>query len=136
MFKGSLFRKTGLAWMILDIGLLVTVFVSLQVKQGLDEAAVRRFAFSCDQVTLEIQDRLGIYEQILRGSGALFSASNGAERKEWKAYVESLRAERSTLGMQGIGYAQVISADRLGTYIAEIRGEGLAEYTMHHAPSR
>jgi PAS domain S-box-containing protein len=131
MFKGSLFRKTGLAWMILGIGLLVTVFVSLQVKQGLDEAAVRRFAFSCDQVTLEIQDRLGIYEQILRGSGALFSASNGAERKEWKAYVESLRAERSTLGMQGIGYAQVISADRLGTYIAEIRGEGLAEYTMH-----
>ena len=117
--------------MILGIGLLITVFVSLQVKQSLDETAVRRFTFDCDQVTLEIQERLGTYEQILRGSGVLFSASNSVERKEWKVYVESLRAERSTLGMQGIGFAQVISADQLGTHIAGIRGEGLAEYTMH-----
>ncbi len=122
--------------MILCIGLLVTVFVSLQVKQSLDETAVRRFAFSCDQVTLEIQERLGAYEQILRGGGAFFSASNGVERKEWKAYVESLRAERSTLGMQGIGFAQVISADRLGTHIAGIRSEGLAKYTVHPSGER
>ena len=117
--------------MILGIGLLITVFVSLQVKQSLDETAVKRFAFSCDQVTLEIQERLGTYEQILRGSGAFFSASNGIERKEWKAYVASLRAERSTLGMQGIGFAPVILSDRLGTHVAGIHGEGLAEYTVY-----
>ncbi len=116
--------------MILGIGLLITVFVSLQVKQSLDETAVRRFAFSCDQVTFEIQERLGTYEQILRGGGAFFSATNGIERKEWKAYVASLRAERSTLGMQGIEFAPVILADRLGTHSAGIHGEGLAEYTV------
>ena len=117
--------------MILGIGLLITVFVSFQVKQSLDETAVSRFAFSCDQVSLEIQERLGTYEQILRGGDALFSASHSVERKEWKDYVESLRAERSTLGMQGIGFAQVISADRLASHIAGIRGEGLTEYTIH-----
>ncbi len=117
--------------MMLGIGLLITVAVSFQVKLSLDEAAVRRFTFSCDQVTLEIQERLDAYEQILRGGDALFSASDSVERKEWKAYVKSLRLGRSALGMQGIGFAQVISADQLGTHVAEIRGEGLAEYTVH-----
>ncbi len=52
MFKDSLFRKTGVAWAILGIGLLVTVFASFLVRQGIEQAAVKQFACSSDQVTL------------------------------------------------------------------------------------
>ena len=64
---GALSRKTAPAWAILGAGLLAAVFAGIQVKQGIEEDALRQFAFSCDQVTLKIQERLGAYALILRG---------------------------------------------------------------------
>ena len=58
MLKDRSSRKTGFAWAMLCLGLLATVFASLQVKQGIEQAAVRQFALTCDQVTLKIQERL------------------------------------------------------------------------------
>jgi PAS domain S-box-containing protein len=130
MFKVNLFRKTGFAWVMLGVGLLVTADISFQVKQSIEQAAVKQFAFNCDQVTLKIQERLGTYEEILRGGHALFAASQAVERKEWQAYVEALRAERSIPGMQGLGFAQVIPADQLAAHIARIRSEGFPDYTV------
>ncbi len=99
---------------MLGVGLLVTAVISVQIKQEVEQNAVRQFAFNCDQVTLKIQERLSTYEQVLRGGHALFAASQSVERKEWQAYVEALRAERSIPGMQGLGFAQVIPAAQLG----------------------
>lgn len=130
MFKGSLFKKTGLAWTILGIGLLATLFISLQVKQGIDQAAVRQFAFTCDQVTLKIQERLGAYALILRGGSALFAASVSVERKEWQAYADRLQSEQNFPGIQGFGFAQMIPADQLVSHIAKIRKEGFPDYTI------
>jgi len=130
MFKGRLFRKTRLAWAILCGGLLATAFTSLQVKQDIEQAAVRQFAFSCDQVSFKIQERLSAYALILRGGGALFAASVSVERKEWQAYVEKLQAKQSVVGVQGIGFTQVIPADQLAAHIARIRSEGFPDYTV------
>ncbi|MEI6335002.1 MAG: CHASE domain-containing protein [Methylococcaceae bacterium] len=130
MFKGRLFKKTGFAWAILCAGLLVTVFTSLQVKQNIEQAAVRQFAFSCDQVSFKIQERLGAYALILRGGGALFAASVSVERNEWQAYIEKLQAKQSVVGVQGIGFTQVITADQLADHIAKIRSEGFPDYTV------
>jgi hypothetical protein len=55
MLNGSLSRKTWLACLALGVGLLATVFASLQVKQDIEQEAVRQFAFTCDQVILKIQ---------------------------------------------------------------------------------
>ena len=52
MFKGSLSRKTGLDWAMPGVGLLAAVSTSLQVKQCIGQAAVRQFAYSCGQATL------------------------------------------------------------------------------------
>ncbi|MDD1627975.1 MAG: hypothetical protein LUQ26_10975 [Methylococcaceae bacterium] len=70
MLNGSLSRKT---WLALGVGLLATVFASLQVKQDIEQEAVRQFAFTCDQVILKIHERLGAYALILRGGGAIFA---------------------------------------------------------------
>ena len=130
MLKGRLFRKTGLAWAILCAGLLVTVFTSLQVKQDVEQAALRQFAFSCDQVTFKVQERLGAYALILRGGSALFAASASVERNEWQAYVEKLQVKQSVVGVQGIGFAQVIPADQLAAHIAKMRSGGFFDYTV------
>src|SRR5664280_1844456 len=114
MLKDSLSPKIWLTWVALGIALLATVFGSLLVKQGIEQNAERQFAFACDQVTLKIQERLDAYALILRGGNALFSASQSVERQEWRAYVEALQTEQSVLGVQGIGFAQVIPAGELG----------------------
>ncbi|WKJ91013.1 PAS domain S-box protein [Methylomonas montana] len=132
----SLLWKTGGAWFALGVGLLATVFGSLHVKQDIEQDAVSQFAFTCDQVTLKIQERLGAYALILRGGSGLFAASVEVDRQEWRDYVETLHAERNVPGVEGIGFAQVIPAAGLANHIARIRGEGFPDYTVHPAGER
>ncbi len=115
---------------MLGIGFLATVLASLQIKQDIEQDAVMQFAFTCDQVTLKIHDRLDASALILRGGSAFFAASVSVERKEWQAYVEKLQTEQNVPGTQGFGFAQVIPADQLATHIARIRREGFPDYTV------
>ena len=122
-------RKTWPAWALFVVSLLVTVFVSLEVKQRIEIAAVKQVGFAYDQATLRIQERLHIYAQILRGSGGLFAASDTVSRAAWRAYVEKLHTEESVPGVQGIGFAQVISPGQLDAHIKRIR-QGFPNYTV------
>ena len=126
----SLTQKAGLAWIVLALGLLVSVVGGLQVKHIIEQDAVRQFGYRCDQVALKIGERLGAYALILRGGAALFAASRTVDRNEWRAYVETLRASGSVPGVQGIGFAQVIAPDQLAAHVAGIRGEGFPEYSV------
>ena len=130
MLNGSFSRKTWFAWIALGVGLWVTVVASLQVKQSIEQDEVRQFAFTCDQVTLKTQERLGDYALILRGGTALFAASKTVERNEWQAYVEKLQASEAVPNAQGIGFAPVIPAAELAAHIARIRAEGFPHYTV------
>jgi diguanylate cyclase (GGDEF)-like protein/PAS domain S-box-containing protein len=129
-------RKTRLAWFALGIGCLASVFAALQVRQGIEQAAVRQFALNCDQVAIKIQERLGAYALILRGGAALFAASATVERNAWRAYVETLRASGSVPGVQGIGFAEVIPPEELASHVARIRGEGFPDYRVRPPGAR
>jgi CHASE1-domain containing sensor protein/signal transduction histidine kinase len=122
--------KAWLAWMVFVAGLLTTVGASLYVRQGIERDAAKTFAFTSDQVTLKIRERLGAYALILRGASALFAASGSVERRQWHAYVETLRASKSVPGVQGIGFSSVIPPGQLADHIARVRAEGFPEYTV------
>ena len=122
--------KSWPAWAMLVLGMLGTVFASLQVKQSIEHVAVEQFAFACDQITLKIQERLGAYALILRGGVGLFNSSGSVGRKEWRAYVEALQAAKGVSGVQGIGFAQVIAPDQLTAHVARVRAEGFPDYTV------
>ena len=130
MLNSSLSRKTWLAWVALGFCLLATVYVSLLVKQGIEQDEARQFTFTCNQITLKIQERLGDYALILRGGAALFAASKAVDRNEWRAYVEKLRVDAIAPGVQGIGFAPVIPAAELAAHIVSIRDEGFPGYTV------
>ena len=132
--RGLRMKKTNkqllLAWMMLVMGLIATVVTSLNVKQSIDEDVLREFSFSCDQVTLKIRERLGAYALTLRGGVALFDASHVVSREEWHAYTDTLRAQDSIPGVQGIGFSKVIPRDQLASHVADVRGEGFPDYTV------
>lgn len=129
-------KQSLLAWTMLLTGLGATAFTTAYVKHGIDEDATRQFAFTCDQVTLKIRERLGAYALTLRGGAALFQASHVVSRQEWAVYTETLRAQDSIPGVQGIGFALVIPPDQLANHIASIRNEGFLDYTVRPAGER
>ena len=130
------FKRSLAAWTMLVVGILLTLFASLQVKRDLEKNAIDQFAFACAQISLKIEERLGAYALILRGGAALFSTSDTVERSAWQAYVETLRASGSVPGVQGIGFAQRITPNQLDAHIAQIRGEGFPEYSVRPTGTR
>jgi len=78
-------------WIALGVGLIFTIVASLEVKKANEEDLANEFAFTSDQVTLKIQDRLDAYALTLKGGAGLFAASDAVDRHEWHAYVEKLR---------------------------------------------
>ena len=123
-------------WIALVVGLALTIAAYLEVKESIEQDAAEEFAFTSDQVTLNIQERLDAYALILKGGASLFAASNTVGRSEWQAYVETLRAQDSVPGVQGIGFSQVIPPHQLAAHIARIRAEGFPDYTVRPAGER
>ncbi|MBK1695253.1 bifunctional diguanylate cyclase/phosphodiesterase [Chromatium weissei] len=132
----TLAKHSWLAWSLLICGLFVTTLMSIQVKRGLEAAAMRQFAFDCDQVTLKIHERLSAYALILRGAAGLFAASDDVSRQEWHDYVEMLNPARTVSGIQGIGFAQRIAPNQLADHIASIRAEGFSNYHLYPTGER
>ncbi len=121
---------------MLCIGLLATLYTSLQVRRDIEQDAARQFSFVSDQVTLKIKERLGAYALILQGGAALFAGSGTVDRGEWRAYVERLRAERSVPGVQGIGFSLAIAPEQLSNHVERIRREGFPGYEVRPAGAR
>jgi len=122
---------------MLGVGLLATAWISFQVKQDSEQDAVGHFSFVCDQLTLKIQERLGACALVLRGGAGLFSATGKAvDRHAWRSYVETLRAQGTVSGVQGIGFSQVIAPSQLADHIAHVRGEGFFDYAVRPTGER
>lgn len=124
-------KRTALvAWILLAIGLLFTVYLANTIRQGIDTAEGERFAHAADQIALVIRERLESYELGLRGGSGLLAAADHVDRRTWKVFVDTLQADENLPGVQGIGFAQLISPAQLDAHVAAIRAEGFPDYTV------
>ena len=107
MLVFKLIRAKGhlAAWLVLGCGILGSLFTSVYVRKNIEQTALRQLAFSCEQATLKVQERLNTYAMILRGGSALFAAREAVSRDDWRAYVSTLHADQNVPGVQGIGFA-------------------------------
>lgn len=112
MTMNRLTRPLLPAILVLCSGVLLTTFAAWSFKQRIEQDAVGRFSFVCDQITASIQQRLEAFELILRGGAAVFAASETVDRHEWKAYVDTLQELKELPGLQGVGYAERLSASQ------------------------
>ncbi len=124
------------AWGLLVAGLICTVLASLYVKAGVEAAAQREFDFACNEIRLNISDRLAANAQILHSSAALFDASDTVTRAEWRAFTRGLQVDRQLPGTQGIGFARLIPREQLAQHVLGIRREGFPDYQIWPAGKR
>lgn len=122
--------KSTLAWGLLAAGVMASLLAAAWLYRGITDTASREFAFTADQVSHRIKERLLAHELILRGAAALFNASDRVTRAEWRAYTEKLDADTRVPGLQGIGFSLWIAPGQLAAHEADIRNEGFPDYRV------
>lgn len=59
MLLSPTYRPSVFSGLIIALGVLITLFASLQVKQITEKAALKHFSLIADQATAKVAERLG-----------------------------------------------------------------------------
>lgn len=121
---------------ILVLGLALTYALQDAERRAARQALHDEFNFRVDEVVANLHARLAKYEQILEGAASLFAASSSVERSEFAEYVGALKIESKYPGIQGVGFARLLSPAEKGRHVAMVRAEGFPEYDIQPAGAR
>jgi signal transduction histidine kinase/ActR/RegA family two-component response regulator len=128
-------REKFTAWLFAAMILISTLFTWSFVQDIVDAQAQQRFIYRVEKERTNIVMRLSAYEQRLRGAAALFEASDQVTRTEWQRYVQYL--DLYTLpGIQGTGFAQMVSPAEKAAHEQQVRAEGYGDYAIRPAGMR
>ncbi len=123
-------------WLILAVGLAITVVATVQMKFDLDRIVLLESVAECDSIQDKIIDRLGDHTRLLRSGAAFFNASKKVTREQWRVFVRDQQLEEQLPGIQGIGFSLLIPRDDLARHVRELRGDGFPEYAVKPAGER
>lgn len=129
-------RQQWLAWSALIVGLAITLLVTNSTQRQAEEEALENFAAAADQVVVRIEERLTSYALLLRAAAGLFHSSTDVTREDWRAYVENLRLDENLVGVQGIGFSQLIRPSERQSHVDTIRASGLPGYDIYPSGER
>jgi len=127
----SLFKAREL---LTVITLLLCLYVTHQTwraaSQSADDAVQTAFDFRVRESNERIQQRILVYEQVLRATAGLFNASRTVSRDEFNRFVRALNLAENYPGIQGIGFAVTVPPDDKEKHEAAVREEGFPSYRL------
>ncbi len=129
-YKSKVLKSTWMAWVLLSVGLIITIYATISSKMDVEAGAKREFEFACTQIELRIDARMDAHEQILMSAAALFNASDEVTREQWRSFVLQQKVEQHLPGIQGIGFLLIIPREHLAQHIQEIRSQGFPDYNV------
>ena len=129
-FQGAVGHAVWWAGIVLAAGLIATTLVAHNTQSKADVATKRNFDFACNEIRSKILDRLDAHEQILRSGAAFFESSKSVSREEWRHFNQRQKVDQKLPGIQGIGFALLISRQSLAQHVQEIRAEGFPQYQV------
>ena len=111
-------RPRGLALLVLAVGLVATLALYLAGRHGQhqrDQARIKRFT---DRVELSLRNRMGRYEDIVRGAQGFFSLNREVSEAEWRDYVGRMDLPHRHPGLTSLAYIVPVPARELEAYLA------------------
>ncbi|MBC8191301.1 MAG: CHASE domain-containing protein [Candidatus Marinimicrobia bacterium] len=123
-------KNIWLPWLLLIVGLFITLASSYSIKQNTDYIAENKFEFLGKEISEKINNRLHAHAQVLRSGAAFFSGSDVVTREEWKTYVEQAKVHKNLPGTLGFGFSLSIQKNQLEQHIQKIRSEGFPKYSV------
>ena len=127
----KLLSKRGApAWIMLALGLVLSVTISRQVGRDADRQAIAEFAEVADGLSQRFEEKLAAHALILRGAAAFLVSSGRVTREQWHAFVDVVQADALAPGMHGVAFNPLINAGDLRQHIAEAHRDGIPGYTV------
>lgn len=126
----------AMAWLVFCVLLAITAVLSTVARQRSEDQVFQRFLYRAEQERDAIVARMQSHIQVLRGGAALFAASQEVSRTEWKDYVARLDLDTTLPGIQGTGFARMLSASEKTALEHSVRGEGFPDFSIHPAGIR
>lgn len=130
MLLSPTYRPSVFSGLIIALGVLITLFASLQVKQITEKAALKHFSLIADQATAKVAERLGDYALVLRGAAGLLEAAGDITHDDWSHYVQTLKAAQNFTGHLGVHFTQLLAPEELKRHIKQVRNEGFPNYRV------
>jgi len=104
--------------LLLVLGLGITTYLGLDLKNEAEAAATAKFYVACQSVESRIADRMKDQEQLLRAGTAVFTAFPKLTRSDWRTFVEGQSIDRQLPGIQGVGFSLLIRPQDLAAHTA------------------
>jgi len=123
-------KAKKIKYLLVGLIFFSSVFLSIYTQEQNNENEREEFKLISQQVTLLINDRMDYYTQLLLGGVGLFSGSDEVTREDWKRFSEIQHLDSKFLGIQGVGYAEVIKPEELQTHIQSIQAQGFPHYSV------
>ncbi|MDO6562307.1 CHASE domain-containing protein [Amphritea sp. 1_MG-2023] len=123
-------HRPTIAWIILFISLVLTGLAWYISDSAVKQRAGERFQFQAHDVRTAIEQRMQEYAMALRAGIGLFNVANDLNRTDWKAFTDTLDLQEHFPGIQGLGYAVMVTADNLTAHQKAIRAEGFWDYRI------
>jgi diguanylate cyclase (GGDEF)-like protein len=124
------FRSTYSTWLIFSLSLCITFIAWTITSKSNQNHSHDLFTFEVAQTLQAIEQRMQGYQQILRGSIGLFKASIDVSRQEFHDYVTNLEVEKRWPGIQGIGYAVMLTPDEKKDFVNTVQLEGFNDFNV------
>jgi len=77
-----------------------------------------------------IEQRMGAYEQMLRGVQAHYVATEKIDRNAFRRYVATLQMDANFSGIQAIGWIDWVPASQKDAHVAKMRRLGFSDYRI------
>lgn len=123
-------------YFITAVALALTLLLSIYTHQQNLQEEREQFRLVTQQIVLLVKDRMDYYTQLLLGGVGLMAGSDEVTREDWKRFSDAQHLDSKFLGIQGIGYAEVIKPDELQAHTEKIRKQGFAEYSVKPSGKR
>lgn len=131
-----LFEKAWLSFLILSIGIMLTLIIANNTKKNLEATKKQEFKLVCNEISSKITTRLHSHAQLLQSAASFFEASNMVTRNDWKMFIKTSGIAENLSGIEGVGYLPIIKKDQLQKHIQQVRKEGFPNYTVWPAGKR
>ena len=126
----------ALPWLVLVISLAVTFLMWKSEQKNAVHDLQMDFDSRVRDTNLRIEQRMKVYEQMLRGVQGAFAALSNMGRSEFHTYVSTLKLERDYPGVHGVGFSLVVPASQKDKHIAAMRREGFPAYLIRPEGAR
>jgi signal transduction histidine kinase len=120
-------RRSGAAYGVLLISLLLTALAYLYVRQNVEAQTHLRFDEITQATQEAIERRTQAYLDAMLGARGLFYASRSVTRGEWNNYVEGIEPGNHFEGLQALSYAERVEPEEREAFARRLQEEDLPE---------